>query len=92
MPNGLKLGILAVFVVICLSNSPLSTSFAEEEKVKWIIEDQHITSEFDSSNANNILKNIFDVENSDQDKSEQVVELELSILKLHEGDFLSGNS
>jgi len=92
LPNGLKLGILAIFVVICLSNSPLSISFAEEEKVKWIIEDQHITSEFDDSDTNNIFKNIFDGMNSDKDKSEQTAELELSILKLHKGDFVSGNT
>ena len=92
LPNGLKLGILAVFVVICLSNSPLSISFGEEEEVKWIIEDQRITSESDDSDTNNIFKNIFDGTNSDKDKSEQTAELELSILKLHEGDFVSGNT
>ena len=92
LPNGLKLGILAVFVVICLSNSPLSISFGEEEEVKWIIEDQRITSEFDDSDTNNIFKNIFDGTNSDKDKSEQTAELELSILKLHKGDFVSGNT
>ena len=70
MPNGLKLGILAIFVVICLSNSPLSISFAEEEKVKWIIEDQHITSEFDDSDTSNFFKSVFDGKNSDKNKSE----------------------
>ena len=92
LPNGLKLGILAIFVVICLSNSPLSISFGEEEEVKWIIEDQHITSDSDDSDTNGIFKNIFDGMNSDKDKSEQTAELELSILKLHEGDFVSGNT
>ena len=92
LPNGLKLGILAVFVVICLSNSPLSISFGEEEEVKWIIEDQRITSDSDDSDTNGIFKNIFDGTNSDKDKSEQTAELELSILKLHKGDFVSGNS
>ena len=84
LPNGLKLGILAIFVVICISNSPLSTSFGEEETVKWIIEDQYRTSEFDSSDVSNIFENIFDGKNSDKDKSKKTVELELSILKLHE--------
>ena len=102
LPNGLKLGILAIFVVICFSNSLLSTSFSEEEKIKWIIEDQQITSESivkqhtttkaDNSDAVNIFKNIFDGKNFDTVKSEQTVELELSILKLHEGDFFSGNT
>ena len=92
LPNGLKLGILAIFVVICLSNSPLSISFGEEEEVKWIIEDQRITSDSDDSDTNGIFKNIFDGTNSDKDKSEQTAELELSILKIHEGDFVSGNT
>ena len=102
MPNGLKLGILAVFVIICISNSPLPTSFGEEEKVKWVIEDHYTTSEliekqytateFDGSETSNIFKNIFDGKNSDKNKSEQIIELELSILKLHESDFVSGNS
>ena len=92
LPNGLKLGILAVFVVICLSNSPLSISFGEEEEVKWIIEDQRITSDSDDSDTNGIFKNIFDGMNSDKDKSEQTVELDISILKLHKGDFVSGNT
>ena len=60
--------------------------------MKWIIEDQQITSEFDVSDASNIFKNIFDGKNSDRDKSEQTIELELSILKLHQGDFVSGNT
>ena len=98
MPNGLKLGILAVFVIICISNSPLPTSFGEEEKVKWVIEDHYTTSEliekqytateFDGSETSNIFKNIFDGKNSDKNKSEQIIELELSILKLHESDFV----
>ena len=102
LPNGLKLGILAIFVVICISNSPFPTSFGEEEKVKWIIEDESMISgsnenkysstKFDDSDTSNIFKNIFDGRNSDKDKSDQIVELELSILKLHEGDFVSGNS
>ena len=83
MPNGLKLGILAVFVVICLSNSPLSISFGEEDKMIWIIEDesdenQYQSTKFDDSDANNIFKNTFGGKNSDKDKSEQIVELELS--------------
>ena len=60
--------------------------------MKWIIEDQQITSEFDISDASNIFKNIFGGKNSDRDKSEQTIELELSILKLHQGDFVSGNT
>ncbi len=97
MPNGLKLGILAVFVVICLSNSPLSISFGEEDKMIWIIEDasyenQYQSTKFYDSDPNNIFKNTFGGKNSDKDKSEQIVELELSILELHEGDFVSGNS
>ena len=60
--------------------------------MKWIIEDQYRTSEFDSSDVSNIFENIFDGKNSDKDKSKKTVELELSILKLHEGDFVSGNS
>ena len=92
MPNGLKLGILAIFVVICISSPLLSISFGEEEKVKWIIEDQRITSEFDDSDTSNFFKSVFDGKNSDKNKSEQTAELELSILKLHKGDFVSGNS
>ena len=68
MPNGLKLGILAIFVVICISNSAFPTSFGEEEKVKWIIEDESMISgsnenkysstKFDDSDTSNIFKNI----------------------------------
>ena len=74
--DGLKLGILAIFVVICLSYSSSTPLFAEEE-VKWIIEDEHIISE--------------SKENHTTIKSDHTDELELSILKIHEGNFVSGN-
>ena len=94
--------IFTMIFLITVSFSTLTPSFAEEEKMKWIIENnsmsfgsnesQHSSTEFDNSYTSDIFKNIFDGVNSEKNKSEQTVELELSILKLHKGDFLSGNS
>ena len=93
MYNGLKLVILGIFVVICLSNSPFSTSFGEEDKVKWIIEDQQITPEQENDQTSKTKnQNIFQIGNSGEEKRQQAIELELFILKIHDGDFVSGSS
>ena len=89
----MKLVILGIFVVICLSNSPFSTSFGEEDKVKWIIEDQQITPEQENDQTSKTKnQNIFQIGNSGEEKRQQAIELELFILKIHDGDFVSGSS
>ena len=80
-----KLYFSALLIVVCLSYSSITPLFAEEEEILWFLEGGSLVSE-------PIQKEEYDRKNIFNDNSDESQRLELSILDIHDGDFVSGSS
>ena len=79
-----KLYFSALLIVVCLSYSSITPLFAEEEEILWFLEGGSLVSE-------PIQKEEYDRKNIFNDNSDEPQRLELSILDIHDGDFVSGS-